>query len=130
MIDHVSGYKDHVTLVVAIYHYDIVFVLINNIHDYGNLGTGLLYVHTLLHECTPSPFDHNRGPLSEQLPLHCIVLFYKITLLHFGASIYPRPIIIAGYKDFGDPLGAIVQVTVVPECRLELPHGLIEVRAH
>ncbi len=130
MIDHVSGYKDHITLVVAIYHYHIVFVLIDNINDYGNLCTGLLYVHTLLHECTPSPFDHNCGPLSEQLPLHCVVLFYEITLLHFGASIYSRPIIIAGYKNFGDLLGPIVEVTVVPECRLELTHSLIELSAH
>lgn len=81
MIDHVSGNKDHVTLIVAIYHYDIVLILINNIHDYGNLCTDLLYVNTLLHECAPSPFDHNSRSLPEQFPLHCIVLLYEITLL-------------------------------------------------
>lgn len=65
MIDHVSGDKDHVTLIVAIYHYDIVLILIDNINDYRNLGTDLLYVNTLLDECAPSPFDHYRSPLPE-----------------------------------------------------------------
>ena len=65
MIYHVCWNEDHVSLIVAINHYDIVFILIYYIYNNRYFCATILNIDAFLHKSAASPFYHNSRPLFE-----------------------------------------------------------------